>query len=296
MRILISGSTGLVGSALTQLLRDRDHTVIRLKRSCQNLQEDEIGWQEGKPCHQDAFEGFDAVINLAGESVFGRWTESQKKRILDSRVEGTKQLVSILNSLKNPPRIFVSGSAMGYYGSQGDKWLTEESPNGSGFLASVCRQWEEAAMRMKPGTRVVLLRTSTVLTPKGGALGTMLQPFKLGMGGVIGPGDQYMSWVTLEEMLHIILFSLYKEEIKGPINIGSPNPITNQEFTKTLGKVLNRPTVLSMPAFVARLAFGEMADELLLSSTRMSPQKLQSLGYVFTEPNLEAALAKRIGS
>lgn len=292
MKILMAGSSGLIGTALRAHLQEQGHTVIRLLRGESKGEQDAIVWDPERGFFNRAdFEDFDAVINLAGENIFsGRWTKEKKRRIVDSRVKETRTLCTCLGSLQQSPRVLINASAMGFYGDQGDTLLTESSPNGHGFLAEVCRDWEAATEQAQlSGIRVVMLRTSIVLTPKGGALAKMLPPFKLGLGGVLGDGKQYMSWVTLEDMLGIISFALDDTSLQGPINVGTPNPVTNEEFTKTLGKVLNRPTILPVPAFVLRLALGEVAGEVL-SSTRMSPKKLLNARYAFLLPNLEEAL------
>lgn len=277
MNILISGSHGLIGSALKETLEKRGDTVHRLSRDF------------SKPIN---FSGIDAVIHLAGESIAeGRWTKEKKKRIEDSRVEGTSQLAKQISENTDKPKVFISASAIGFYGNRGSTELDESSQPGSDFLSLVCRKWEEAAEAAKQaGIRTACIRTGIVLSKKGGALKKMLPPFKMGAGGVLGSGTQYMSWISLDDMVSAIIYVIEQDELSGPINLVTPNPKTNKDFTKTLGKVLKRSTFMPLPAFAARLIFGEMADALLLSSTRVVPKKLIDAGYVFKYPELEPAL------
>jgi uncharacterized protein (TIGR01777 family) len=258
----------------------------------------EIRWDpaEGQ-IESSGLEGLDAVVHLAGENIAaGRWTAEQKAKIRDSRIKGTELLCSTLARLARPPKVLVSASAVGYYGDRGAESLREESPPGSGFLAEVSRQWEaatEATARME--IRVALPRFGVVLSPAGGALAKMLPPFRMGAGGKLGSGKQYMSWVALDDAVGAIHQMLSDGALRGPVNVVAPNPVTNLEFTKTLGRVLSRPTVASVPSFAARLVFGEMADALLLASTRVEPAKLQNAGYRFRYPELEGALRHLLG-
>jgi uncharacterized protein (TIGR01777 family) len=242
-------------------------------------------------------EGLDAVVHLAGESIAsGRWTAEKKARIRNSRVQGTQVLCEAFGQLARPPQVLVSASAIGYYGDRGTTVLREESRPGSDFLAEVCRAWEAAtAPAVQRGIRVVLLRFGVVLSANGGALAKMLLPFKLGLGGVIGSGQQYMSWIALDDVIGAIQHALSTESLHGPANAVAPHPVTNREFTKTLGRVLRRPTLVPLPAFAARLAFGEMADALLLASQRVEPGRLLQSGYVFRYPELENALRHLLG-
>jgi uncharacterized protein (TIGR01777 family) len=242
-------------------------------------------------------EGFDAVVHLAGEPIAeGRWNEAKKRRILESRVAGTRLLCETLARLSSPPRVLVCASAIGWYGDRGDETLTEDSAPGGGFLADVCRQWEAAADPARAKSiRVVHLRSGVVLTPAGGALNKMLTPFRMGVGGVVGSGSQWMSWIGLDDEIGAILHALVTESLSGPVNAVAPRPVTNREFTKTLGGVLGRPTVMPMPAFAARLVFGEVADALLLSSQRVQPARLEATGYRFRHPDLAGALAHLLG-
>lgn len=296
MKILMSGSSGFIGSRLSPFLLQNGHQVKKLVRH-QPANADEIFWD---PHHEkvdvNALEGFDAIINLAGDNIAkGRWTEKKKEAILASRVKSTRTLANAIVRLNHPPITFINASAVGYYGNRGDTILTEESSNGTGFLAHVCEKWEEAANPLATtNIRLVLTRFGAVLSPNGGALAALLPAFKLCLGGKIGSGKQYMSWVALEELLGILHHILKTESLSGPINIASPYPVTNETFTKILGKILNRPTLLSMPTFFARLAFGEMADEVLLTSQRTSSQKLLDSGYQFCQPDLELALKQML--
>jgi uncharacterized protein (TIGR01777 family) len=241
-------------------------------------------------------EGLDAVVHLAGEGIAGlRWTDEKKKAIRDSRVLGTRNIVNTLAELRQKPRVFISGSAMGFYGDRGDDIVTETSSPGDTFLAEVSKEWETESRRAEDsGIRTVLLRTSIVLSKDGGALATMLTPFKLGVGGVVGSGKQWMSWVSLDDVVGIINFALENENLRGAVNVASPNPVTNEEFTKTLGEVLYRPTILPLPEFAVNLVFGEMGDALLIDSTRVQPKRLQDVGYEFKFPNLKDALENAV--
>jgi hypothetical protein len=298
LRVLVSGSTGLIGSALVPFLTTGGHEVARLVRSRASAGEDAIFWKPSEGTITDSrLEGFDAAVHLAGENISsGRWTAEKKTKIRDSRVRSTKLLSESLSKLSQPPKVLVCASAIGYYGSRGDEVLTEESAPGEGFLTQVCREWEAAAEpARKRGIRVVHLRFGVVLSAAGGALAAMLTPFRLGLGGVVGPGSQYMSWISRDDAVSTVFHALTNDALSGPVNAVAPEPVTNREYTKTLGRVLGRPTLFAIPAFAARLAFGEMADELLLSSTRVVPKRLQESGYRFREPNLEAALRHTLG-
>jgi hypothetical protein len=301
MRILVTGSTGLIGSALVPFLTASGHSVTRLTRS-KNFSGDKLGesvayWNpDARKIDPAVFEGHDAVVHLAGENVAGLWTQEKKKRIRKSRVEGTRLLSRSLAELGKPPKVLVCASAVGYYGNRGDEILTEESESGEGFLAEVCREWEEACEpTRKKGIRVVNLRIGLVLSPEGGALKTMLPPFRLGVGGTIGSGNQYISWISIDDMVGIIHHAINQENLNGPVNSVAPNPVTNREFTKTLAWVLGRPSFLSVPEFAIRLLTGEMAEEMLLASTRAVPKKLLDSGYKFRYPELEGALRHLLG-
>ena len=297
MKILVTGSTGLVGSALLPFLSTGGHQPIPLLRGGQ-AQSGAPHWDPaaGKIA-AESLEGFDAVVHLAGENIAGgRWTDDKKKKIRDSRVAGTRLLCAALAKRKRPPKTLVCASAIGYYGNRGPEVLDESSAPGSGFLAEVCQEWEAAAEPARAaGIRVVHLRIGVVLSADGGALATMLLPFKLGVGGVIGSGQQYMSWVAIDDVVGAIHFALTQDQLSGPVNAVSPSPVTNRDYTKTLGKVLARPTILPIPSFAIHLGLGEMADELLLASTRVVPDVLQEAGYEFRFPDLEPALRHLLG-
>ncbi|MCZ6676268.1 MAG: TIGR01777 family oxidoreductase [Candidatus Poribacteria bacterium] len=293
MNILITGSTGLIGSALVPSLITDDHRVTRLVRSKPLPGEAEVHWNpEAGEIDTDSFKAFKAVVHLAGENIAGgRWTAERKARIRDSRVQGTRLLSESLANLTQPPKVLVCASAIGYYGDRGEEILNEESPSGTGFLPEVCREWETATEpATQSGIRVVHLRFGVVLSAAGGALAKMLFPFRLGVGGRIGSGRQYMSWIALDDGAGAIRHALITDTLEGPVNVVAPHPVTNREFTKILGRVLGRPTVFPMPAFAARLALGEMAEALLLSSARVEPARLLATGYEFHYPELEAAL------
>lgn len=293
MRILVSGSHGLVGTALIKSLTEDGHEVVRLVRQKVDVAANEIEWH---PDHDriDAprLEGLDAVIHLAGESIAsGRWTDEKKRVIRDSRVKGTTLLSNTLAQLLRPPSIFISASAIGYYGNRGDEVLDETSQPGNDFLASVCIEWEEATRAaMEKGIKTVNARFGIILDSQGGALAQMLTPFRMGVGGRVGDGKQWMSWIALEDVVGALKFLLDDPTARGPVNFVAPNPVTNAEFTRTIGRVLSRPTFFPIPAFGARLAFGEMADALLLSSQRVDPTVLEDKGFPFYWPTLEPAL------
>ncbi len=298
MKILVSGSNGFIGSALVPFLSSNGHDVRRLVRSSGRAPEGQPIWDpQGGKIDPGGLEGFDGVVHLAGENIAtGRWNAAKKARIRDSRVDGTRLLCEAVARLAQPPKILICASAIGYYGDRRDELLSEQSAPGSGFLATVCREWEaatEAAARKQ--IRVVNLRIGVVLSPSGGALSRMLTPFRMGVGGKIGSGQQYMSWIAIDDIVGAILHALVHENLSGPINAVSPNAVTNLEFTRALGSVLRRPTVFPMPAMAARIAFGEMADALLLSSTRVEPKRLLASGYTFRHPTLEGALRHLLG-
>jgi len=293
--ILVTGSSGMVGSALTALLSTGGHRVRRLVRRAPEGP-DEFAWDPDLgQLDAAALEGVDAVVHLAGENIAGRrWTRVQKDRIRRSRVEGTRLLVDAVHAAEDGPKVFVCASAIGIYGDRGDEELDETSTEGAGYLAGVCQAWEKETRKLA-GVRAVQLRFGVVLSPAGGALKKMLLPFQLGAGGKLGSGRQQMSWVALDDAVGAIHHALVTGELRGPANVVAPNAVTNAVYTKTLGRVLFRPTIAPMPAFAARLAFGELADELLLASQRVTPRKLQETGYVFAYPELEAALRHQLG-
>lgn len=298
LKVAVSGASGMVGRALVSRLLSQGHTVERLVRGQPRPAEGEIAWDPvAGSIDSKRLEGVDAVVNLAGESIAGgRWTAAKKERILASRAHGTRFLSAALASLDRPPAVLASASAIGFYGDRGDASLDESAAPGSDFLADVCREWEGATEPAgQRGIRVAHLRLGVVLSTTGGALATMLIPFKLGVGGVMGSGKQFMSWIALDDAVLAIEHVLATESLRGPVNLVTPNAVTNRQFTKTLGKVLGRPTILPMPAAAARLAFGEMADALFLGSARVVPQRLVESGYTFRYPELEAALRHLLG-
>lgn len=297
MTILVSGSTGLVGSALIDELSRAGHTVKRLVRRGGSAS-DEVLWNpaEGEIDPSDLL-GIDAVIHLAGDNIAeGRWNDEKKARIRDSRVNGTSLLAGALAGLSEKPKVLVCASAIDYYGDRGDDVMTESSPPADDFLGRVCVEWETAADPARDaGIRVVHTRIGMVLSAEGGALGKQLLPFKLCLGGVIGSGDQYISWIAREDLVRVLRYAVETDSLTGPVNAVAPNPVTNRTYTKTLGRVLSRPTIFPMPGFAARLAFGEMADALLLSSTRVDPARLRESGFEYRHPELEGALRTVLG-
>lgn len=294
-RILVSGATGLVGASLIPFLLNAGHQVVRLVRKKATLPTD-ILWDPAKGMiEEEKLERFDAVIHLAGESIAsGRWTRAKKALLRSSRVDSTKLLVNALAKQTYPPKIFLCASAIGFYGNRGDALLDEDSPKGTGFLADLCQEWEEAANGFKTG-RVVSARLGMVLSPRGGALRQMLLPFQLGGGGVLGSGAQYYSWVGIDDVVYHLYNALMDDRLRGSVNIVSPNPVTNAAFTKTLGEVLCRPTFMPMPAAVVGLIFGEMGEALLLSSSRVVPKRLSQIGCDFAYPGLESCLRHLLG-
>jgi hypothetical protein len=302
MKIIVTGSTGLIGSALVASLLARGDEVTRLVREKTDAPHAdgtrEVLWSPGRgELNAAELEGHDAAIHLAGDPIAeGRWTDEKKRRIRESRVQGTTLLAETLARLSAPPRVLLTASAVGYYGDRGAEILNETSAAGADFLSDVCRVWEASADEAKAaGIRVVRLRFGVVLSGAGGALTKMLTPFKMGVGGKIGSGQQYMSWIALDDAIGAILHALAHEELEGAVNVVAPRAVTNAEFTKTLGGVLGRPTIFSVPAFAARLAFGEMADAALLASQRAEPAQLKATGYVFKYPELEGALRHALG-
>ena len=292
MRILISGAGGLVGSALVPRLEADGHEIVRLvRRPPRN--DGEVTWDpDGAPFDATGAAGCEAVVHLAGENIAGgRWTRGRMQRIRTSRVDGTAALVEGLGKLDTPPRIWVGASAIGFYGDRGDEELDEDSPIGGGFLAGVCQEWEAASAGVTAWqARHVLLRIGIVLDPAGGALGKMLPFFRLGLGGVLGSGRQYMSWIALDDLVEVFVRALNDDRLSGVYNACSPNPVTNREFTQTLGSVLHRPTILPAPAFGLRLVYGRMADAALLASQRVLPRRLRELDHEFGWPKLGPAL------
>ncbi len=298
MKILITGASGLVGTELQKSFAEKGYEMLLASRS-EPKNETYVRWsiEEGF-AEPEKLEGIDAVVHLAGENVSGlRWSDEKKKAIRDSRVLGTRNVVDAISKLKNKPKVFVASSAIGFYGERGDEEVNESSAVGSGFLSDVSKEWEAESRRAEDaGIRTVLLRTGIVLSKDGGALGTMLTPFKLGVGGVVGNGKQWMSWISMEDEIAIINFVIENENIRGAVNAVSPNPVTNQEFTKALGEVLYRPTFLPLPEFAVSMVFGEMGDALLLASTKVLPKRLMDAGFEFKYPDLKPALVNAISN
>jgi len=297
MKILVSGSHGLVGKTLIKALEIDGHEIYRLVRHAPDSSK-EIEWSpERYSIAISMIEGFDAVCHLAGESIAsGRWSDEKKLKIRESRTKGTKLLSDALANLRHPPKTLISASAIGYYGNRGDEVLTEASAPGGDFLSEVCVEWEKATEHATTmGIRVVNTRFGIILDKEGGALAKMLPPFRMGIGGRIGDGRQWMSWIALDDVVGALKFVLANEALSGPVNFVAPNPVTNAEFTKALGQALSRPTFFPIPAFGVRLAFGEMADALLLSSQKVAPKTLQNAQYQFRYPELRNALQKILG-
>jgi uncharacterized protein (TIGR01777 family) len=293
MIIAITGSSGLVGSALVEALEADGQFVRRVVRRAPRDAAHEIRWDPiGGTIDAVHFNDVDAVVNLAGENLAAhRWTESFKQQIRDSRIRSTKLLSETLAGLASKPTVLVSASAVGFYGDRGDELVDESSPRGDGFLAQVCQDWEDATHAARDANiRVVNLRIGMVLTRKGGALAKLLTPFRLGVGGILGNGRQYISWITLDDLVRAIKFSLQSAAFNGPVNAVAPEPVTNREFTTALGRALGRPTVLPMPAFAARMMLGEMADEMLLGGARAEPRALTAAGFQFEHPHFAPAL------
>jgi uncharacterized protein (TIGR01777 family) len=289
-RILVSGVSGPIGAALLPALRSNKWSVVRLVRGTA-AGAGQVAWDPAVAIAPASVSGFHAVIHLAGESIFGRWTAAKKRKIRESRVAGTLNLAQALARAEDKPRVFVCGSAIGYYGNRGDEMLSEASAPGAGFLAQVCREWEEAtAPASQAGIRTAQLRTGIVLSPAGGALGAMLLPFKLGLGGRTGDGRQWMSWIDVQDMVGAIQQILTNDTLQGPVNMVAPTPVRNAEFASTLASVLSRPAIFPMPAFAAKLLFGKMGEELLLGSQKVEPGKLVSSGYPFRYRELRASL------
>jgi hypothetical protein len=299
MRILISGSTGFLGTALIKTLERDGHAIARLVRpvtgrvtkadNSQTVVWDPVGGQFDAA----GAEGADALVHLAGASIAdGRWNEARKNLLRASRIDATRHLMGALSKLRRPPRVVVASSAVGYYGNRGDETLTETSAPGNDFLSSTCREWEaETARGAEFGARVAMLRFGIVLAAHGGALPQMALPFKLGAGGRLGNGRQWMSWLTLAEAVGILRFALADSALSGPVNAVTPNPVRNAQFTRVLAKTLHRPALFPAPEFALRLMLGEMADGLLLASQRVKPAKLEQAGYAFAQPDLAPALA-----
>ena len=293
-RVLVSGASGPIGGALLPALKASGVQVARLVRPQSGpvaQDEQSIPWNPEQPLAADAVSGYDAVIHLAGESIVGRWTPEKKARIRDSRVVGTRNLSLALAQAKDKPAVFICSSAIGYYGDRADELLNEKSSPGAGFLSAVCLEWESAThSAVEAGIRTVAIRTGVVLSPKGGALGKMLTPFRMGVGGRVGNGRQWMSWIDVQDMVGAILHIVKSDLLHGPVNMVAPKPVTNAEFTKTLAAVLSRPAIFPMPAPAVKLLFGEMGETVLLGSQRVEPTALVGSGYPFRFRSLQASL------
>jgi uncharacterized protein len=302
MKVIVTGSTGLVGRALVRSLLADGHEVTRLVRGgSQGFRAPgttAVHWNpERGELDAQELEGHDAAVHLAGEPIAeGRWDEAKKRRVLESRTKGTQLLAETLAGLNAKPRVLVSASAVGFYGNRGDEVLREESASGEDFVSEVCREWEKGTLAAsRAGIRVVHLRIGLVLSMDGGSLPRMLTPFKLGLGGKLGSGRQYVSWITLEDLTGVVRRAIEDEHLRGPVNAVAPGAVTNEAFTKAIGHALGRPTFMALPAFAARLAFGEVADELLLASTRVEPARLKEAGYQFKHPEIEGAMRSVLG-
>jgi uncharacterized protein (TIGR01777 family) len=290
MRVLVSGASGPIGSGLLAFLPERGFSVTRLIRGAASGA-DQISWNPSQQLPPDSMSGFDAVVHLSGETIVGRWTEGKKRKILESRAEGTRRLAEAAARAVQLPQVFISASAVGYYGNRGDEILSESAEPGDGFLADVCRQWEAATKpAAEAGIRTAQMRFGVVMSATGGALPKMLLPFRLGLGGRLGDGRQWWSWVSIEDVVGAIHHALISDSMQGPVNTVAPNPVTNAEFTKTLASALKRPALFPMPRFAVGLVFGEMGEELFLASQRVVPAKLQAGGYQFQYSDLGNAL------
>lgn len=292
MKILITGSSGLIGTSIISALSKKGFEFIRLVRKSSEFDNTILWDPESGKIDKALPDDASVIIHLCGQNLISkRWSKSFKKTIYDSRINSTQYLSKLINGMAKQPKLLISASAVGYYGDHGDKLFTENESHGTGFLADVCRDWEnETTPIINMGVRVVLLRLGVVLSQNGGALKMMTPIFKLGLGDVLGDGSHYMSWIAIDDVVNIIEFIINNDSVSGPVNAVSPNPVTNKEFTKALGAVLSRPTLFPLPKFLANLVLGEIADELLLASARVAPEKLNTMGYAFKYPALDAAL------
>ena len=298
MKVAVSGASGLIGAPLSQRLHDDGHEVIPLVRHPLRLGERAIAWDpEAGRLDRAELEGCDVVVHLAGENVFGRWTEAKKRRIRDSRVQGTKLVSEAVAKLPHPPRVLLAASAIGFYGDRAEEQLTERSAPGHDFLAQVAKDWEAATEpAARAGVRVVNMRFGVVLTPDGGAMAKLLPPFRLGLGGPVGNGKQYLSWIARDDAIAAIVHLLGSESLRGPVNVTGPQPVTNREFAKTLGHVLGRPAIVPVPSFALRLAFGSEGADMLLSGQRVLPERLVASGFRFHHGDLEPALRQLLAA
>jgi uncharacterized protein (TIGR01777 family) len=293
-RILISGASGLIGSAVVPALEADGGEVRRLVRGPARSA-NELQWEPMREVSPALVSGFDSVIHLSGESVAGRWTAEKKRKIRESRVVSTRNLAWAIAKAEQPPRIFICASAIGYYGNRGDDILTEDSAPGAGFLPDVCREWEAATHVGMAGVRVVNLRFGIVLSKRGGALKEMLRPFRVGLGGRIGSGRQWWSWIHLDDAVSAVMLAMRTEGLRDAVNMVAPNPVTNAEFTRELASAMKRPAVFAVPGFAAKLAFGEFAKEGMLSSARVVPKKLEENGFQFRYTELRPAIEEILG-
>jgi len=297
MRVLISGASGFIGSALRPALVEAGHATAALVR--RPPEGDQVQWDPAASLDPERLKGFDAIVHLAGKNISGLWTDKFKREVRNSRVQGTRTLATAAaESFRRTgaPGVFVAASAIGFYGNRGDEQLTEASPPGTGFLADVCQEWEDAASpAVEAGIRVVHIRIGLVLAKNGGPLQAMLPPFRLGLGGRMGNGRQFWSWITLDDVVGTFLFAVHNPVVSGPINAVTPNPMRNVEFVRELGRALHRPTVFPLPAFLVRGLFGEMGEELLLASAKAEPAKLEAAGFRFRHPELPEALRATLG-
>ncbi len=296
-KVAVTGASGMIGAEVVKRLTAKGRAVVKLVRGTPKSTVNEAQWSVEEGLVNPArLEGLFGVIHLAGENIAGgRWTEDRKRRIRNSRVQGTERLCRDLAALHRKPEVLVCASAIGYYGDRGTTVLDERSPPGQGFLPDVCLEWEAATKAAADaGIRVVNVRIGVVLSKQGGALEKMLLPFKMGVGGKVGSGKQYWSWVALDDVVGALLHALDCQKLSGPVNAVSPNAVTNAEFTSVLGSVLHRPTILPMPAFAAKLALGQMADDLLLASAHVVPKKLEETGYQFQHPQLRECLQQEL--
>lgn len=297
-RVAITGASGFVGRAIERFLTTAGYSVVRISRSPPRPGTADVSWAPDRgELDASRLEGLDGVVHLAGESIARRWTRGARERILHSRVAGTSLLARTLSSLDSPPPVLVSASAVGYYGDSGDREVTEESAPGPGFLSEVTRAWEDAARpAAESGIRVVHPRFGMVLGEGGGALDRLLPVFRMGIGGKLGDGRQWMSWVALGDVVRALDLLLHDPALSGPVNVVAPQAVTNAVFTATLGRVLHRPAIMTVPGAVLRMVYGQMADETLLTGQRVSPLRLTSAGFVFRFPDLEGALRAELGA
>lgn len=292
MKVLVSGASGLVGRALILALEEDGHAILRLVRYPVRDPGEEMHWNPyAGTIDVDSMPPFDAVIHLSGESIGGRWNAAKKRAIYDSRIRTTRFLAECMERMEQPPAVWLCASAIGYYGNRGEETLAEDAEPGTTYLASVCEDWEKATKPARDrGVRVVNMRLGVVLAEDGGTLPLMMRPFKMGVGGVIGNGKQYFSWIAIDDLVRAIVFTLHNESLSGPVNFVAPEPVTNRAFTKALGRAIKRPTLFRTPAFALRAVLGQMADELILASTRVVPKKLTDAGFEFEHKEIEEAL------